>query len=388
MIIVDNGRANATIVAHPDSSEGFRTAAVQLQKYIERSTGATLPIEAAGSGNLIQVGEVDKLRSAGVAVDGLAAEGFIVHCAGEQLVLAGVDGEATQFAVYHFLETVCGMRWYFPNQLFEIVPRTDTIEVQALDERHEPDFHCRDVGTGHSPYCRWPDDPQIQLWARANKLGGATRYHRGEDPTKEAFGADHPEYFALRAGARDLDSPHPQLCTSNPEVVSAVAERIRKALDENPDYKGVYWSPEDNPGFCECDNCRALDTGDVYRPDQPPMSVLDPSSGTSMTDRVFTFANDLATELENTHPEKQVVVLAYWYYVKPPRKLRLHRNVVVWYTASCIGHWNEARRELDFDRLRRWIRAANGDPGRLMIYEYYINGAWPDMFRLATIPFT
>ena len=153
-------------------------------------------------------------------------------------------------------------------------------------------------------------------------------------------------------------------------------------LDENPDYKGVYWSPEDNPGFCKCESCQALDTGVVYQPDRPPLPVLDPLSGTSMTDRVFKFGNALATELEKTHPDKLVVVLAYWHYVEPPRELRLHRNVVVWYTVSCIGHWNEARRELDFDRLQRWIRAANDDPGKLMIYEYYINGAWPDLYRL------
>ena len=218
MRIVENGTANATIVVRADASEGVQTAASQLQKYIKKASAAKLPIESEGSGNVIRVAEVD---------EGLAAEGFVVRCSESELTLGGADEDGVQFAVYHFLEKFCGMRWFFPDELWEIVPQMNTVEIPGGEEHQEPDFFCRDVGTGHSPYCGWPDDPKIQLWGKANKLGGTTRYHRGKDVAKDEFAETHPEYFALRAGERDLISSHPQLCTSNPDVVNAVVEKIR-----------------------------------------------------------------------------------------------------------------------------------------------------------------
>jgi len=386
MFLVKDGLANATIVLPFEARESERLAAEQLQRYVERVSGARLPIKTNRDvlqGNLIHVGYNEYIRNLGINCDNLAAEGFLIKTFGNHLILLGKDDDGTQFAVYHFLEKHCGIRWFFPGELWEIVPKTGSIEVPELGERVEPHFLLRDIGTGPSPYGSWPKDPAMQLWAKANKLGGSVKFGSGWglDWEKE-FGETHPEYFALRVGKRDLTAPHPQLCTSNPDVLRVIVERMRRYLDENRDLSGVYWSPEDAPGFCECPNCQALDTGETYTPNRPPFPVLDPLSGTSMTNRVFTFANQLAEALEKTHAGKRVVTLAYWYYVEPPRKLKLHRNVVVWYTMTCIGHWNGERQKLDFERLRRWVKAADNDPGNVMIYEYYINAAWPDMFRL------
>lgn len=386
MFLVKDGSANAIIVISSQPREADRLVAERLQMYIEKSTGVRLPIRTYRDdlkGNLIHIGYTECVSKLEISLEKIAQEGFIIKTVGENLILLGKDDDGTQFSVFHFLEKYLGIRWFFPGELWEIVPKTSSIFIPEIDEYHEPSFVVRDIGTGPSPYGSWPKDPAMQLWAKANKLGGSVKFGRGwELDWKKEFADTHPEYFALRGGKRDTSSPNPQLCTSNPEVLKIIVERIRKYLEENPELSGVYWSPEDAPGFCECPNCQALDTGETYTPNRPPLPVADPLSGPSMTNRVFTFANQIAEELEKTHPGKLIIVLAYWYYVEPPRRLRLHKNVVVWYTMTCIGHWNAARRELDFERLERWIKAANNDPSRIMIYEYYINAAWPEMLRL------
>ena len=92
---------------------------------------------------------------------------------------------------------------------------------------------------------------------------------------------------------------------------------INKRLDEHH-ARSVSISPDDGINFCECAKCKALDAGD-----------FDPTLNTaSISDRFIHFANQIATRVAAKHPDVLLGFLAYAQYTRPPRREKLHPNLV------------------------------------------------------------
>ena len=83
-------------------------------------------------------------------------------------------------------------------------------------------------------------------------------------PPKEYF-PTHPEYYALVGGVRKPQ----QLCTSNKEMQKVLVEKIIHAKADV-----VSISPADGSGFCECENCRALDIPGLHVKGRPSNAGL------------------------------------------------------------------------------------------------------------------
>jgi hypothetical protein len=137
----------------------------------------------------------------------------------------------------------------------------------------------------------------------------------------------------------------------------------------------------DSGGFCECERCRALDSGELLK--RPGIEIEEmkkaPSKYGVITDRVFTFVNKVAEEVEQTHPGKYVASMAYARYAPPPRRVRLRPSVIAQYCLwSAYRHANPAMRDEQHATAAAWAQAG----GRAGIYEYYINGSWPGFHRL------
>jgi hypothetical protein len=230
---------------------------------------------------------------------------------------------------------------------------------------------------------------QVRLWEKRNKWGGWKIYgghSLGEIFPPEKYARGHPEYYALINGKRavpgsDYDYKHRgQVCTTNPEVVQAAAEWVSRFYDAHPEYHAVHITMNDGGGFCECDRCRALDSGRVM---QKSGIDAEESKGsgrnTIITDRIFTFVNQVSERVQKKHPGKYVVSMAYSRYIMPPEKIRLNPFVIPQY---CMwGAYRHANPELKHEHeaiAAAWAKAAN----KAGIYEYYINGSWPGLHRL------
>ncbi len=192
----------------------------------------------------------------------------------------------------------------------------------------------------------------------------------------EKYGNGHLEYFALVDGRRDsdfenFDGKHgAQLCTSNPEIVSVFSEYFDRFFAENPEIDALHVTPNDGGRFCQCNNCTALDTGKRWRKN-PEKPVI--------TDRIFTFNNELAKELKKKHPGKYLVNMAYSWYFDPPEKIKVDDQIIPQYCMwSCYKHWEKKVKEEHYSIAKGWTDAAKN----VGIYEYFINGAWPDLPRL------
>src|SRR5690606_20685083 len=155
--------------------------------------------------------------------------------------------EGTLFGAYELLEQL-GVRWFMPGELGTVVPRSKTVSLPVQQIVQAPSF----TGRWHMGYRTTP-------WAKHMRMGGPyfPGAHGIRGLTKEVFAA-HPEYFALVNGKRQLS----QACVSNPHVVQMAVEEARKFFRANPTVPWLGFGPNDGAGFCQCENCRALDGGD------------------------------------------------------------------------------------------------------------------------------
>ena len=390
--IVEDHLPRAAIVIHERASAQEKFAAAEMKRYLAKITGAEVEITTAKGHpfeHSIHISRRDHLSDRRLGAEKLQREGFIIAVQGRDLLLVGADDDGVEHAVYAFLERFCGVRWYWPGASGEIIPRKATIQVKDIHLREEPDFQWRHMGPGGplwGPKDKWEKERElgvseehqreVALWERRNRLGGfkiADGHAWIRIIPPEKCGEEHPEWFALVNGKRDNayhDGKHAnQLCTTNREMIDTFVARVREYLDTH-DVDAVSISPNDGLGFCECEQCRALDTGDMMELGGEKYPVL--------TDRIFTFANEVAERIAKTHRDKYLLLLVYSLYVVPPKRVKLRDNIIAQFCMQSAIHWNKDLRGRDYQRLRElscWSK-------ELGIYEYYINGSWPDLPRL------
>jgi hypothetical protein len=410
IVIAENGSSKANIIISVNAGKDVKFAARELQSYLKKISGADVSIDTDYSGNRaskIFIGNSDNFDPLGLNIDNLAREGFIIRTVGKDLVLMGGDGIGTQFSVYTFLEKYLNVKWFWPGELGEVVPVKQTIEIGEIDNFEEPAFKWRNRGPGGALWgaSKGPTEmkarekllgvsdehqAEVALWEKRNKWGGIKIYggHAlGEIFPPEKFAKDHPEYYALVDGRRavpgiDYDYKHEgQICTTNPEVIEVAVQWAKDFFDNHPDYDGVHVTMNDGRGFCECINCRSLDTGELV--DRPGIDLEEmkkrSTKYTVISDRIFTFMNQVAADVQKTHPGKYVVSMAYSRYTKPPKNITLNPYVIPQYCLwSAYRHTNEDIKNKHYGIAESWGKIAN----RTAIYEYHINGSWPGMHRL------
>src|SRR5689334_9518486 len=296
------GKPAAVIVLGAHASAGERSAAEELRSYIQKSTGASLPVsDTAQSGPVrLLVGRSACPPGLRPELDRIHGDGYLIESQPDaSIVLAGNGTSGTSYAVYDFLGRYAGVRWLWPGDLGEIVPEKHDIAVERASVRREPAYLWRDLGPGGAlwgPFDKWTMERKLgvteehqrlqRLWEKRNGFGGLLFYggHAfGEILPPARYGPTHPEYFALVNGTRrweHFDGKHgAQPCTSNPDVIRITEEYANRFFDEHPAYDAFAISLNDGGGFCECDRCRRLDTGAVQK------QAGDPEAGQAGTAR-------------------------------------------------------------------------------------------------------
>jgi len=392
-VLVDNGKALSLIVVSESAIKAELDAAQELRRYFKKISGVDVPIITSWKDSeefLIFIGKVNKQFN--LIYPELEKESFLIRTCDNRLHIIGADDDGLFFAVYTFLEKFCDVRWFWPGELGEIVPKLNTLFIPEIDLFEAPDFKSRNRGPGGPLWGKLDRISkqselgvskkhleEVNLWEKRNRLGGMKiwgGHECGNIVPPEKYGKDHIEYFALVDGRRDrdfenFDGKHgAQLCTTNPDLIPVFNAYFDDFFDKHSDYDALHVTPNDGGGFCQCEKCRSLDTGKRLKkkPDKPVI-----------TDRIYTFVNTLAQKLQKKHPGKYLACMAYSWYVDPPERITIDDHVIPQYCLlSCYLHWNKDKKKEHYSIAKGWTDKAKN----VAIYEYFINGAWPDLPRI------
>jgi hypothetical protein len=426
--LVKDGKGQADIVISGQPLRMAKLAAEELQTYVEKISGAKLPITNSPGESAavhIYVGKSAHTDHLKVTEEGLKYGAFRMVSGKNWLVLLGHDSDFTPPQPFHaggrleetspvmvewdkltgtkwgfphgnlfkeqngelhiwekdergtfnavteFLR-MQGVRWYLPDELGEIIPRKADILLPEINKTVKPDFAYRaplQYGRmfGHAGTTR--DEVMWQL-----RLG----LNNGPDPIGEME-------VSLAHGMRPLmerpafKQAHPEYyalyggqrdtegghpCLSSEGLFQENVRYVRAMFDLTHE-RMVSVMPEDGYGnLCQCDLCKGKDT---------------PKQGWTgqISDYVWDYVNRVAKEVYKTHPDRKVQCFAYGAYLLPPTKIAtLSPNLVVG-----ICQWRSDLQDPvvrdQFRKLREdWLKKSPSNP--LIIWDYYLH-ARPNM---------
>ncbi|MDY0168461.1 MAG: DUF4838 domain-containing protein [Thermoguttaceae bacterium] len=296
--LVRDGAPAAVVVIADTPSRTAAYAAQELVNHIEHATGGRLPVVAEADvpedvGSRIFVGMTAAARAQGIVAEALGPEEFVLRSAGADLYIVGDEDEGdplspynskcgTLFGVYELLERCAGVRWLWPGALGTYIPPTDTVKLDAVDERIAPRLAFREIAWGRvraaairktepltdaekilgfSPEGLSHYGHDLQDYLRRHRMGGMDRKPSTGHHFSgwwERYGEKHPEWFMMhedgtrgpskRSGTRQVP-----MCVSNPELHRFIVERW--------DGKSTIRLGEvDWPDACRCPACRAWDS--------------------------------------------------------------------------------------------------------------------------------
>lgn len=364
--LVKDGKPQAVIAIGPAAGKSVRFAAAELQSYVERISGAKLPVISTDDkieGPRILLGRSPATDALKVAIpDGFTRkfmeEGYLLKVVGDALVLAGNDGgpalkedpqnplsfprvyKGTLFAVYELLEQF-GVRWYYPGPFGECLPASRNLGVPKLDLLRKPAFPVRGFWYGLSGVdranallkadmdlwmlrCRFlpygsllPSAGDGSVMAPFRRM--QTVQQDGKTVRVNTVFTEHPYYFAQKAdGTRSED----YLCLSNPEVVRIATEYVLDYFRKNPDATGFGFAPPDGAPTCECPECRAQNLSLLQKPPYDPQ-IQD------ITEGFYRFLDAVARVVAKEFPDRWVTTTAYSGRIRPPEGTRLADNISV-----------------------------------------------------------
>ncbi len=326
---------------------------LDFQRVIEKMSGAKLPIvfpeEVPAEGTRIYIGNAVPKSVWHGDDKGLDPRGYWIIATPDTLVLRGKTEGGTINALYGFLQDKLGVRWFFPSELFEVIPQQKTVSVPVGKQMVNPDFKGgMFISSGGSRDAAvW--DERMRRDVGAWLYQAPSVHFLGEIINSAKFGKTHPEFFALKNGERQIPPPGDrgaaQPCLSNPQLVEEVIKFTREYFDQYPNALMVSIGINDTVEWCECDACRAMDVG--------PPEIAD--GCVQHSDRYFTFANQVARALAKSHPGKMIGCLAYNGTVIPPKNIeKLEPNIVIGLTQDHTQHYDPAYKAHDRANIEAW----------------------------------
>ena len=390
LVLVEDGRPVSTIVVADQPTGAARQGALDLQGWILKSTGAEIPVrpesEAPREEALILVGDSAPARALGLNSDSLGIEGIVIRRFPRALAIVGDDErpdglriQGTLLAASTFADEVLGVRFLWPGELGEVVPRRATLSVGDVDIRREPMLRQRRVRNlqinewlgRYIDELGWSREDfdyreEAAPWFRFHRLTGSYRGNYGHAFTRywDLYHEDHPDWFALQPdGTRDNGpgrggGPRARLCVSNPDLIAHVARRTIETLREHPTLDCESVSPNDASGttHCQCARCRAWD-----EPDAGTLSIWEKGEATTipaLTDRYVRFYSAVAEIVARALPDRYVGAYAYESYYPAPVRARLHPGVIIGIAPLPKVYQHDGLREEMRENWLRWSRSA------------------------------
>ena len=333
--LVEDGGARCVILLAPDAAPCAKVAAAEFRLYLRRISGVDVPVRApaASAGRegvtAVLIGASERTRTLGIDSQGIPSEGFVLHVGPDLVAVVGNDGPAygvnyrfstdsagTLYGVYRLLEML-GVRWFYPGEGGDVVPRTPTVRIPHGTTQNHPAFPYR-----HTGYAEFE-------WGRRVGAGGdrdvwSTRHTCSLDLHRDHH-EGQPTWFLPNADGH----PGYQADLAHPEVIKAVAGMAARRFETRPIGQRYYLViPLDGRAF----------------PDDGARSRW-----------VMSGAVGVAERLRTSHPSGRIVYCAYNdSRVPPPDLSRLPPNVVVLIALSRGELLEPERRAAAYELIKAW----------------------------------
>ena len=417
-VLVKDGKPQGAIILGSRPTRAAQFAALELQYWISKITGAQLPIRAVpqnGDQVRLIVGLNEHTEKFGIAP--FQKEEYQIAFKGNDWILAGNDApdygkvdyqnyktfpeilycyRSTTYAVYDFLEKFCGVRFYTYGEEGVCYTPRKTLDVAGEGYRRMPSMeaarypHIQNVlkkmnvppRENHLMLLRW----------RVNAMYGLANhsiysiYPRYWDRAtfkmlQPVFREKRPELFAMRKTGStknssavrrwfsDKNPPPSQLCFSQPDVLKYFTEealqvyagkKILGGFANTPRMAGqpfYYPFQEDDDSFwCECDACSAKRKNVPYSYSH------------------FKFVNDLAKSVAAKNKDMGIATLAYSSSLQRPKNLRLEKNVSVQMCHSIQSWYHPQIYKYQHGIYKDWVKA-EGKNRPLLLWLYMLNPA-------------
>jgi len=314
--LVTNGQAQSQIVINAHASSTEKYAAHELQRAVDKISGAVLPITNSirkSTFNIVIGTPLDmpEIQTARLLHDN-NPETVRIALREKVLFLAGNTPASSLRAVYTFLQEQLNCRWYWPGESGEYLPAQKNISIADLDITETPSVRYRTLAI-NGPH--WDEDTLV--WMSRNRMNLynldrwrmtneriAELHEKGFQATlgghsiilPESILKEHPEYRALYGNKRQGS----QLCWGNPDVQNAVAEEIKAWWKKYPDLDSIQFLAADTTEYCNDKLCQAL---------APDVST-----------RWQRFCQIVIDKVRKDYPDKHYWTLAYQGYGKVPQQ--------------------------------------------------------------------
>lgn len=365
--IVLQGRVAAVVIMPDKPTAVVRYGAEELVHHVQKATGAKPKIVTeshidAGPLFRIYLGDCRATRSAGINVEKMAPETFVLRTGDKVLFIAGRDTDGdpldrdtsagTLFGVYEWLERDLGVRWVWPGELGTFVPKSDSAIAQRVDEAIAPRLSQRNIRAGldftsSHPALGFTSKTAAEyaraqtVFLRRHRMGRSRRMSYGHAFTDwwETYGQDHPEWFQLVNGKRGPQKPGGRysMCVSNVdlqrEIVARWKARGGAEMGSGPSFINAV--ENDILGLCECEKCKAWDgpePTDAMRFYSPNFKVY---GSQFVSDRYARFSLAVQQLAAQENPQATVIGYVYFNYFQAPTSgVRLNSNILLGYCPS------------------------------------------------------
>lgn len=362
-----------------------KAAARDLAEILSRISGHEWPVEVESNANSrrgIYVGQTNKASTSGGSLESFRPPGavgrlehaqtFRIVIQPKRILLIGATPESTVSAVYYFLETYLGARWFIPSEIGEELPILLRKRlVRPGSKTLSPSFLSRTMIAGLRT-------TEGKDWGQRNLLTRRWEFnHNLQKIILPELFESKPDWFSLhgdkRVPTKGHRGPNPNL--ANQEVARYVASEAIRFFGENPESETFSISITDNLRFDESSETLDIVTPFEYFRNRPNYSDLVFSFSNSVADEIWPL--DTASQIQYDEVPEQATdkflgALAYYWAEQIPG-FPVHPRIIP-YLTSDRGQWfSDAYRAEDKKLIKAWC--ATG-PEIIGTWDYYEGGPY------------
>ncbi len=298
--LVVNGKTDAAIVFNPRPTAPEYRASVELQEYIKKISGVTVPRSVRPSifdlikGNnpafvevLLVTTENGKLLMPAAMYaklsKALTDQAFYIQTVENRIIIGGKDPIGVLYGAYTFIEKYLGVRWFHPGADGEYCPKSPGIAVGEIDDFEEPSINGRYINCWEKSVLPWSME-EVRTWQIRNKIefryfnaGSAIRevldlfecgnsFIEGgghltfEQAVPKKLFEIHPEYFPWKNGKRVCEE-RSQRCLANTDVRKMVVNYVLEMTKYGGRYMISFHDSTFRHGnWCQCPECMKMGT--------------------------------------------------------------------------------------------------------------------------------